>query len=149
MNNDIFKDVFRFMCIGGQNVRGGDYDQTALYMGLILEEVGEMVSRLGDEGHVIKALSDRLKSGQMTNLVTNSDYEKLLDDFIDIMVVAIGATISISPKAREAIEEVLQANLAKFPAGEVIRDENGKIQKPAGWKAPDLKKYLSGCDLRD
>jgi predicted HAD superfamily Cof-like phosphohydrolase len=46
--------------------------------------------------------------------------------------------------AEGAWKEVMQTNFAKIDheTGKVRKREDGKVLKPVGWTAPDLKPYL-------
>ena len=97
-------------------------EQYDLYRKLIAEEVGE--------------LDDAVK---------NNDQVEQLDALIDILVVTIGAIHSMGADAEGAWNEVFQTNLAKIdPQTEkVTKRGDGKVLKPEGWKAPELKPFLS------
>ena len=60
------------------------------------------------------------------------------------MVVTIGAMHSLGVDARGGWDEVMATNFAKIDptTGKVIKREDGKILKPEGWVAPDLKKFI-------
>ena len=47
--------------------------------------------------------------------------------------------------AEGAWNEVFQTNLAKIDpqTGKVTKRDDGKVLKPDGWKAPELKPFLS------
>ena len=118
-----FSDQKKFMKACDQtadNVMNAE--QYDLYRKLIAEEVGE--------------LDDAVK---------NNDQVEQLDALIDILVVTIGAIHSMGADAEGAWNEVFQTNLAKIdPQTEkVTKRGDGKVLKPEGWKAPELKPFLS------
>lgn len=41
-----------------------------------------------------------------------------------------------------SFEEVHRSNMAKFPGGVVLKNDSGKVIKPAGWEPPELEQYL-------
>jgi len=97
---------------------GTQYD---MYCGLIEEEFKEL--QLG--------------------IKNNNDVE-CLDALIDILVVTIGAIHSMGADAEGAWKEVMRTNFAKInkDTGKVRKREDGKVLKPLGWTAPNLKPYL-------
>ena len=114
-----FQDQAKFMQACNQTVGSVNLDQYALYLNLIREEVQELEdSRLP---------------------VTD------LDAMIDILVVTIGAIHSMGADAEGAWNEVMRSNLAKIDAdsGTVLKREDGKVLKPAGWTAPELSAFLN------
>jgi predicted HAD superfamily Cof-like phosphohydrolase len=114
-----FQDQARFMQACDQTVGSVNLDQYALYLDLIREEVQE----LEDSRHPV------------------SD----LDAMIDILVVTIGAIHSMGADAEGAWNEVMRSNLAKIDpeSGLVLKREDGKVLKPAGWTAPELDPFLN------
>lgn len=147
--------VRQFMELGGQRVNRFDAKQAALYTGLQLEELVEKLSvikqgtvTLQDERtieeaiEVMSRLADRFKAGLHMGDVLRSDRCELLDADIDLAWVSIGAAYSTSCDTEGAIAEVIRANMDKFPGGVVIRDENGKIRKPAAWRPPNLMPFV-------
>ena len=114
-----FQDQARFMQACDQTVGSVNLDQYALYLNLIREEVQE------------------LEDSQLP--VTD------LDAMIDILVVTIGAIHSMGADAEGAWNEVMRSNLAKIDpeSGLVLKREDGKVLKPAGWTAPELDPFLN------
>lgn len=149
--NKFFSDVETFMTIAGQldNKRKFDARQVALYIGLQLEELEEKLEACGfsPASPIVNMLHDTsasFKAGMFDNMVVNANREELLDADIDLAWVTIGSALSQGADVQGAAEEVSRANLAKFPNGIAIRDENGKVVKPAGWTGPDLKSFVKG-----
>jgi predicted HAD superfamily Cof-like phosphohydrolase len=73
-----------------------------------------------------------------------ADKVECLDALIDILVVTIGAIHSMGADAEGAWKEVMRTNFAKIDkeTGKVRKREDGKVLKPLGWRAPELKTYL-------
>jgi predicted HAD superfamily Cof-like phosphohydrolase len=114
-----FQDQASFMQACGQTIGVENRNQYALYLDLIKEEVQE----LEDSQHPV------------------SD----LDALIDILVVTIGAIHSMGADPEGAWNEVMRSNLAKIDpeSGLVLKREDGKVLKPAGWTAPELDPFLN------
>jgi predicted HAD superfamily Cof-like phosphohydrolase len=80
--------------------------------------------------------------------VQENDLEEILDGFADVAFVAINGIykslrfigyhdVEATQLTDEVFKRVCDANLAKLnPDGSVTYNEFGKVQKPAGWKAP-------------
>ena len=131
----------------------------SLYTGLVLEEVAEMLAALNIEsgekkGHGIHFLIERLnlasaefKTQKYSDTLGDTiDRVAFLDGAVDVAVVAIGAGISNGSDVLGACNHVADTNLAKFPLVDgkriVLKNEQGKIQKPEGWKPPELAQFL-------
>ena len=149
--SDFVNDVKTFNEIAG-TLEEFDPRKIALYTGLVLEEVAEMLDSLDFHVDVnvlaaqIESMATRFKKSEFDYLTNSMNREEYLDAAVDIAVVALGAGISVGSDIEGACREVTSANLAKFPIVDgqytVLRDENGKVQKPEGWKAPNTGKYL-------
>lgn len=98
---------------------------------LILEEALE----------TIEALGFYCETGEITRANSNYDSEGVVDGCCDLMVVTLGTLSSFGVSDLNHFNEVCDSNDAKFAEG-VIKDENGKVQKPKGWSPPDHSKYL-------
>lgn len=124
--------------------------KAALYTGLVLEEVAELLHSVGDyvESSILDELATAYKTGEKDDIMyTTTDRIEFLDAAVDIMVVAAGAGIAIGADVEGAADEVCRSNLSKYETdvpGEfkVLRDSNGKIQKGAKYFKPSLAKYL-------
>jgi predicted HAD superfamily Cof-like phosphohydrolase len=112
-----FRDQEKFMKACDQSV-AGDQSQFDMYMDLIDEEYKEL-----------KDAPDDVET---------------LDALIDILVVTIGAIHSAGWDAEGAWKEVMMTNFAKIDreTGKVRKREDGKVLKPLGWTAPNLKPFL-------
>jgi predicted HAD superfamily Cof-like phosphohydrolase len=118
-----FRDQEKFMKACDQTA-GGEFDlaQFKMYLGLIEEEFKEL---------------------QVA--VENNDQLETLDALIDILVVTIGTIHSMGADAEGAWKEVMSTNFAKIDkdTGKVRKREDGKVLKPIGWVAPDLKPFVA------
>jgi predicted HAD superfamily Cof-like phosphohydrolase len=116
-----FRDQEKFMRACDQSVEGFDEKQFEMYKNLIEEEFNELITA---ENH-----NDRVEQ---------------LDALIDILVVTIGALHSMGADGEGAWKEVMRTNFAKIDkeTGKVRKREDGKVLKPLGWTAPDLKPFL-------
>lgn len=116
-----FADQATFMQACDQSVHSYNSDQYDMYLDLIDEEVTELRDAL--------TMNDRVEQ---------------LDALIDILVVTIGAIHSGGFDGENAWKEVMRTNFAKIdPAtGKVIKREDGKVLKPKGWTAPNLRPHI-------
>ncbi|CAB4126019.1 NTP pyrophosphohydrolase, DR2231-like [uncultured Caudovirales phage] len=116
-----FRDQEKFMKACDQTVEGYNEDQYGLYLELIGEETGELMTALANE--------DRVEQ---------------LDALIDILVVTIGAIHSGGFDAEGAWKEVMRTNFAKIDheTGKVRKREDGKVLKPVGWSPPELAPFI-------
>ena len=114
-----FRDQEKFMIACDQSVDKENVEQYKLYLDLIDEEVQELKDS--------------------TTPVDD------LDALVDILVVTIGAIHSMGADAEGAWREVMATNFAKIDrvTGRVRKREDGKVLKPTGWTAPELKKYVN------
>ena len=92
-----------------------------MYLGLIDEEVGELV-----------------------DAVAANDKVEQLDALVDILVVTVGAIRAAGWDGEAAWKEVMNTNFAKIDAdtGKVRKREDGKVLKPSNWKAPELSQFI-------
>lgn len=64
---------------------------------------------------------------------------ELLDAIADSIYVLLWTAIRCNLPIHEAFLEVQRSNMAKLqPDGTVLKNEFGKVQKPAGWTPPQL-----------
>jgi len=82
---------------------------------------------------------------ELNQAIINKDRVEILDALIDMLVVTIGAIHSAGFDGEGAWKEVMATNFAKIDreTGRVRKREDGKVLKPDGWTAPDLKGYLT------
>lgn len=165
-------DVRRFTEAVGCTTDRFNVRQTALYIGLQLEEMAEKLEALGftdkeSRLQIVARLREQsryFKDGRQDHLVEKADRAAMLDADIDLAWVTVGAALSSGADVLGAMREVAQANLDKLVECEVcngeghfhshpctecggygavaIKDANGKVQKPEGWKAPDVTPFV-------
>lgn len=117
---NVFRDQERFMKACDQTVRQGNTDQFNMYLKLIEEEAEEL-----------------------NQAIIAEDRVEMLDALIDMLVVTIGAIHSAGFDAEGAWKEVMRSNFAKIGEdGKVRKREDGKVLKPLGWTAPNLKPFV-------
>lgn len=128
----------------------------SLYIGLVLEEVSELLEASNSEDHlinVIKTASKNYKEYEgeykksLDKALLNKDNRvEILDGCADIAIVALGCGIANGCDIIGACEEVADNNLSKFPIidGErvVLADENGKICKPKNYQSVNLEQFV-------
>jgi predicted HAD superfamily Cof-like phosphohydrolase len=119
-----FRDQEKFMNACDQTVDKRNDQQYLMYVGLIDEESKEFEQAL--------LANDRVEQ---------------LDALIDILVVTIGAIHSGGFDAEGAWKEVMRSNFAKIgDDGKVRKREDGKVLKPVGWTAPELKSFVKDVE---
>ncbi len=79
------------------------------------------------------------------------DADNLVDEYdalLDVIVFAVGAMLRHGFPV-EGIEEVVRANMDKElgPIKDKRKEFKLDLKKPAGWKAPNLSKYLTKADM--
>ena len=116
-----FRDQEKFMRACDQTVGDVNEQQFDLYKNLIEEEFNELTTA--------EIANDRVEQ---------------LDALIDILVVTIGAIHSMGADAEGAWKEVMKTNFAKIDSetGKVRKREDGKVLKPLGWAAPELRPFV-------
>ena len=111
----MYKDVVKFIeaCDQKQNLSNVD-----LYSHLIEEEYDEFLFSMNDE--------------------------EALDACMDMIWVILGYCYMKKWDVDGAWNEVARSNLAKIDSktGKVLKSFDGKVMKPKGWKAPNLKPFL-------
>jgi predicted HAD superfamily Cof-like phosphohydrolase len=116
-------------------------------LGCHLEEIGEMLDQIsGDDDFahalVVKAtvavykIAEALKS--QSAAVHILDRCQFLDSLADQIVTSTGVGHCARMNLTEAVRRVNDSNWTKTVNGEFVRDMHGKIQKPEGYKPPDL-----------
>lgn len=125
---DLFDEIALFMRAGGQKVPDSPTPG-------VPTDVYAFIERTQDE--ILET-----RNGWFMN-----DTAEVVDGFLDTAYVAITGAIRVAgvKKARECWEAILRANTSKIDGtyGETVTDpDTGKILKPEGWKAPDIKGIL-------
>ena len=78
----------------------------------------------------------------------NDDLVEIADALADIIYIACGTAVSYGIPLDDVFAEVHRSNMAKLVDGKVIRREDGKVQKPEGWTAPDIKGVLDKAHIK-
>lgn len=85
----------------------------------------------------------KLITEELKELDDANNAEEHLDALIDLIYVTIGAGIALGHDMQGAWNEVHTTNMAKLgPDGKPIIRPDGKVIKPAGWKAPQLQQFV-------
>ena len=90
--------------------------------------------------------------GEMKDAIDAMNQVEMLDAAADIIFVLAGIIekAGLGEYMDEVMVEVLKSNNSKIPPfGEVIRDANGKIGKPEGYRAPDIPEAMRLVDKRN
>lgn len=156
-NESFVSDVTSFTQAVGCTTDQFNARQTALYIGLQLEEMAEKLDAVQKAGggvfkyakhdledliRNLHAVSGKFKQGEFDHEVGQADRHDMLDADIDLAWVTIGSALSQGADVLGAAKEVARSNLSKVSGGVVKKDANGKVMKPAGWTPPDLKPFV-------
>ncbi len=115
---DIIKVVRQFTKAVGCTTDHYNVRQTALYIGLQLEEMAEKLEAcLGADSLLTISLNEasaRFKAGDFDHRVEAADRAAMLDADIDLAWVTIGSALSQGADVEGAAGEVARANLGKL-----------------------------------
>lgn len=166
MSERFISDVRLFTEAVGCTVDRFNVRQTALYIGLQCEELAEKLEACGlqDLPGRLQEMGTFFKMGEFDHMVEKADREGMLDADIDLAWVSIGSALSQGADVTGACREVARANLDKLVQCDethlgtdrllsdcpkcgghlmyAVKDGNGKVTKPAGWRAPDLTPFV-------
>ena len=145
--NGFITNVSKFMAAAGQTEGEFNVRQTALYIGLQLEEMAEKLrALLFFDDHIVldmEDLADKFRSGDMDWTIPNEGMlEEMLDADVDLLWVTVGAALSAGFDLRGAMDEVTRSNFSKMVDGKMIKDASGKVQKPAHFSPPLLEPFV-------
>lgn len=151
--------VKRFMTIGGQSTTHFNMQQASLYLGLQFEELGEKIEEVakgavaeGDRLNLselsvyLKKWGLQFKNGFHQGAIARADRAALLNADFDLAFVSAGAIFSTSTDGIGAVWEGCRSNLDKYRNGVVLKDANGKVQRPEGWTKPNFEKFVDVSD---
>ena len=158
-NINLAETVHEFMRIGGQTVDTPDARQASLYLGLQMEELAEKLGVLiavhTFENDILQTLKSHLelvsgvaKNGGFTGTFSTMFREypeahaECVDADADLAWVALGGLMCSAHRPLDVINEVARVNMDKYVDGVAMRDANGKIQKPTGWRGPNHLDFL-------
>jgi predicted HAD superfamily Cof-like phosphohydrolase len=121
----MFQEVKKFQTAVGQNVsevpQFPDENERVLRRKLLREEVDEYFD--GED---------------------KDDLENVAKELADIIYIVCGTAASYGIPLDRVFNEVHRSNMEKLVDGKVVRRDDGKILKPEGWTAPDIKSVLYG-----
>jgi predicted HAD superfamily Cof-like phosphohydrolase len=130
----MFYDVDAFMKAAGHTP---STKRIGLYLDLVREEIGELEKGMADY-HAAENKQDEQ--------IAKAD---VLDAICDSVWVLIGLARVMDLPLEWGWDEVTITNLKKIDPelGSVMRDENGKILKPSGWRPPDMLKIIQQFEM--
>jgi predicted HAD superfamily Cof-like phosphohydrolase len=151
--NGIANDVLAFMTAGDQSTGHFNARQTAFYAGMQLEELAEKLAAISQGNQALLTLSQSLESagkafkrGDHDALIEGASTKikaEMVDADFDLAWVSIAASGSMGVPIHDVHNEGAGSNLCKIgPDGKCIKDADGKIQKPPGWKKPDFEQFV-------
>ena len=112
-----FTDQATFMLAGDQTTGVNNPQQMSLYLDLVNEEVNELFEA--------------------------TSYEELVKEACDVIVVTLGLLHSTGVDVEEAWRRVHASNMSKCIDGKLVKREDGKIQKPDTYAAPDIAELVT------
>jgi predicted HAD superfamily Cof-like phosphohydrolase len=147
MSNNMIESVAVFMRASGFEITERNTRLAALYTGLQLEELAEKMHAIGLTGTAdyLHEESGDFKAGKYDQLFADlspDQDEHLLDADIDLAWVSLGGSFALGADVAGAAAEVAHANLAKRGKdGMMMKNEQGKVIKPEGWKPPEMAQF--------
>lgn len=90
-----------------------------------------------NERHLRKVLLQE-EFNEYLDAEKDNDIIEIADALADIIYIACGTAVAYGIPLDKIFDEVHRSNMAKLVDGKVLRREDGKIQKPLGWTAPDI-----------
>ncbi len=93
----------------------------------------------------IRALRKKLLEEEFTEYNVGEDKNDLVeiaDALADLIYIAYGTAVAYGIPLDKVFAEVHRSNMAKLVDGKVIRRDDGKVLKPAGWTPPNIKSIL-------
>ena len=153
MSETFVADVRKFAEAAGHTTDEFNVRQTALYIGLQLEEMAEKLEAITELAslnyhaldHVIDLINDasfEFKKGDYDSDLTNVDRKELLDADVDLAWVTIGSMLSQGADVTGAMNEVVRSNMSKMVEGRMVKDANGKVVKPDTYSPPNLAPFV-------
>jgi predicted HAD superfamily Cof-like phosphohydrolase len=147
MSNNLIESVAVFMRASGFEITERNTRLAALYTGLQLEELAEKMHAIGVVGlaDYLHSASENFKTGIYDHVfacLSPDQDEHLLDADIDLAWVSLGGSFALGADVAGAANEVAHANLAKRGKdGMMMKNEQGKVVKPDGWKPPEMAQF--------
>lgn len=147
--------VVEFNRVAGTSGEEFNVRKTGLYIGLIMEELEELIDSFESKHEAFQVMSKfldlwgtRFKEGDFdSEIKQNLNRVDALDAFVDIAVVAVGGGHALGSDVVGACEHVADSNLSKSLVDEngiryMQKDANGKVTKPPSYWAPKLEQFL-------
>ena len=146
MSETFVADVRKFAEAAGCTTDEFNVRQTALYIGLQLEEMAEKLTAIfpfgSETAQQLDNLSGDFKSGRFNHLVLDANRQALLDADVDLAWVTIGSMLSQGADVTGAMNEVMRSNMSKMVEGRMVKDANGKVVKPDTYSPPNLAPFV-------
>ena len=121
-----------------------------LQLGVMLEEVTELLQELGLPHHELQETSDHLKEGRYTDYLGHAMKDEsvrigVLDAFGDITVTTVGPAYAAGMDYEGALLEIVRSNDSKFAEdGSPIYNElTGKLMKGPLYSPPALESFTN------
>lgn len=153
-NLPLVEAVTQFMAQCGQRTTNNfDPRLACLYTGLQLEELAEKIEviaggtvssterlPLAHLRDLLVLFANRFKSGHHMGDILRCNHADYLDADFDLAWVSVGSAHAASADVHKAFEHGTFTNMDKLRDG-CVKDENGKLVKPADWQKPDFEPY--------
>ena len=131
----------------------GNADHISVAIGVDMEETTELINclRVSSDGwqRVLERactdlgdLASAIKSGKIVAHIPTHVRTDALDALCDREVTGNAVAYLVGFNKDAADKAVLDSNDAKLVDGKAILAPGGKIMKPEGWTAPDLKNFV-------
>lgn len=121
-----------------------------LQLGVMLEEVTELLTELGLPHHELQETSDHLKEGRYTDFLAHAMKDPevrvgVLDAFGDITVTTIGPAYAAGMDYENALIEIARSNDSKFAedGSPIYHELTGKLMKGPLYSPPELEKFAN------
>ena len=146
MSETFVADVRKFAEAAGHTTDEFNVRQTALYIGLQLEEMAEKLDAIFPDGSTIaecvKEMAIDFKDGEHDEFVCLANREEMLDADVDLAWVTIGSMLSQGADVTGAMNEVVRSNMSKMVDGVMQKDANGKVIKGPDFSPPNLAPFI-------
>lgn len=121
-----------------------DPDEIRLRWALIFEEVKETGEALGFKSSIMEEIMAEIWAWNPDP--NKVDLVELTDGLGDVDYVVEGCRQVFGVNGESIANEIHKTNMAKTGGR---KDSTGKIRKPPGWKAPEIRRLLieQGCDF--
>lgn len=121
-----------------------------LQLGVMLEEVSEVLKALGLPYYELEQTSDHLKESRYTDFLATALENptvrtELLDGLGDVNVTTVGAAYAADVDYENGLKEIIRSNNSKFAEdGSPIYNElTGKLEKGPLYSPPELDKFAN------